>query len=182
MGNELLAEFRQNQEYYTLENIDVSDPEFGIFRIPSTLSGNYQVVRRDQSIISIKYIIDRYYTGAAHGGRTTRVQNFRVRPFSPITLETLLGDESNFPRFATFIRKKLEETISYDRSWLESGTEPKTENFERFNIDNNGILFVFAEYKIDCYAAGEQTLWVSFHELKDVCGQKIIAVLENNGL
>ncbi len=181
-GYELLAEFRENQKEWSASVVEDQDNELGVFRIPSTLSGNYRVVRRDPSVISIKYSIDRYYTGAAHGGRTTRVQNYFLRPFSPIVVETLLGSEERLPEFSEFIRERLRATKKYDSGWLQRGTEPKADNFGLFNIEKYGLVFTFSEYQIDCYAAGEQELRLSFHELKEICSKEIIDRLENNDL
>lgn len=178
-GYELLAEFRQNQEEYK-DVVDDYDPEMGLFRIPSTLFGDYQVVRRDSKVISVKYNIDRYCTGAAHGGRTTRVQNYFLRPFSPIVLETLLGSFDRLPDFSDFIREKLTSTRRYDSDWLKRGTISREGNFSLFNIQKYGIEFTFSEYQIDCYATGEQNVFLGFHELMDICSKDIIKELENN--
>lgn len=182
LGYELLTEFRQNQEEHSNEMAEYADPEMGLFRNPSTLSGNYQVVRRDSKVISVKYNIDRYYTGAAHGGRTTRVQNYFLRPFSPIIIETLLGDIERLPEFSEFIRERLSASRKYDSDWLKRGTEPRENNFNIFNIQKHGIDFTFSEYQIDCYAAGEQNILLGFHELKGVCSKEIIEKLEEHDL
>ena len=181
-GYELLTEFRELQDNYIPYELDENDPELGGKPPLSTLVGNYNVVRRDQKVISVRYNIDRYYSGAAHGGRTTRVQNFTIRPFRPVTLESLLGSTSNLTEFADFVRQKLTEKKNYEPEWLARGTEPKVENFTRFNIEDYGLSFTFSEYQIDCFAAGEQHLRLGFHELKEVCDLNIIKFLEARDL
>lgn len=170
-GYDLLTEFREMQDNYIDYVRDKSDPELGGRPPKSTLVGTYDVLRRDPKIISVRYNIDRYYSGSAHGGRTTRVQNFIIRP---ITIETLIGSKNSISDFANFIRQKLSMERRYDSDWLARGTAPKFENFSIFNIEKYGILFTFSEYQIDCFAAGEQHLRLSFHELKSVCDGDII--------
>lgn len=181
-GYELLAEFRGMQDEYVPYPRDPEDKELGGAPPQSMLEGNYNVVRRDTKVISVKYVIDRYYSGAAHGGRTTRVQNFSVRPFRPLTLEYLIGGDKNLPEFARFIRGKLAEQKDYDQKWLVSGTEPKFSNFSHFNIENYGLTFTFSEYQIDCFAAGEQQLFVAFHELKDFIESEVIRQIDAGDL
>lgn len=181
-GYELLVQYRERQEMAELQEQGIKDqsiePEIAeFFSSSSRLIGDYRVVRRDEYIISVKYEIYRYYTGAAHGGVTTRVQNFLLKPFSPLTLEVLLGDSDRLPMLADFLRGKLEKRGLYDTNWLGTGTEAKIENFERFNIENYGIRFTFDEYQIDSFSAGKQELSVSFDELASVCDPDIISRL-----
>lgn len=168
-GYELLVELREYQDDYIKYN-----PEQDGIPPRSTLVGNYNVIRRDDRVISVKYTIDRYNSGAAHGGRTTRVQNFCVRPFRPLTLEYLLGDLNCLPQLANLLREKLASTKIYNLEWLVRGTEPIVDNFSRFNIEDYGLVFIFAEYQIDCFAAGEQRLWVGFDELENICDRDVI--------
>lgn len=176
-GYELLTEFREHQEDYIDSGKGESDPEIEGLPTQSTLNGSYEIVRCDELIISIRYNIDRYNSGAAHGGRYTRVQNFILRPFRPVTIEDLIGHNNSIDKFANFIRQRLIQARHYDPEWLVRGTEPVLENFSRFNIEEYGILFTFSEYQIDCFAAGEQLLRVGFYELMDVCDQRIIEQL-----
>lgn len=177
-GYELLTEYHELQEA-NARNLCASDDEgAGLFNIPSTLKGDYRVVRRDDQLISLKYTIDRYYTGAAHGGRATRVQNFLLKPFSPITLQNLTGDLHRLDLLADLVRKSLSESGRYDAEWLEHGTESRVENFDFFVIERYGLRFIFREYQICCYAEGEQELWIPFSDLSGICDPMLINRLE----
>jgi hypothetical protein len=52
--------------------------------------------------------------------------------------------------------------------WVLRGTEPKLENFAKFNFSGSGLLFSFDEYSIGPYAFGRQEVLVPFTELSDV--------------
>lgn len=133
--------------------------------LKNQLTGHYQVIRRDERVISILYAIDFYHSGAAHGGRSSTATNYLVRPFTPITLDYLLGDIEHLPALADYIRERLSETGEYEDDWLAMGTRPIVENFSLFNIERYGLTFTFPEYSIACFAAGEQKLWVGFDSL-----------------
>lgn len=171
-GYELLVKYRENQENYA--PFESEDDEPSLFTARALLEGNYSVVRRDKQVISVRYELYRYYTGASHGGLTTRVQNFLVKPFQPITLSDLIGGESNLELFACMIRTRLSEIQKYDREWLSQGTSPTLENFSRFNLDDYGVMFTFSEYQVASYSQGEQTLRISYDELSDFCEKELL--------
>ncbi|WP_202970120.1 DUF3298 domain-containing protein [Pseudomonas silesiensis] len=174
-GCELLASFQEAQES---DDSDASAADYPLSHLKNLLDGHYQVIRRDDRIISIRYTIDYYYSGAAHGGRSTRVLNYLLKPFNPITLEYVLGDITRLPSLADHIRQKLADTGRYKTDWLITGTEPTLENFSLFNIEQHGLTFTFPEYRIACYAEGEQRIWVSFYEIAPFCDPKAIASME----
>ncbi|NKC10751.1 MAG: DUF3298 domain-containing protein [Gammaproteobacteria bacterium] len=176
-GYELLTQFRENQEEHVIYAGDKP-----IFTAPSRLFGSYSIVRHDSSVISIRYTLDYYFTGSAHGGRTTKVQNFFIAPFQPISIESLLQDGVSLPEFAEYVRSRLAATGKYDQEWLLRGTEPVEDNFSLFNIEWYGVSFTFSEYQIDCYAAGEQHLWLSYDELRKLCNKSVIESLWKSGL
>lgn len=174
-GLELLSGFQSGQEEREKCPQDASGM---LLNIPSELHGHYLVKRRDEKIISIRYTIDAYYTGAAHGGRSTRVLNYTLKPFRPITLEFLLGDLERLPQLADLVRQELRVTGRYMEASLASGTAPVVENFELFDIGNYGITFIFPEYSIASYAEGEQMIFVGFDQLVSVCDAEALKAIE----
>ncbi|KAB5624083.1 DUF4163 domain-containing protein [Pseudomonas putida] len=141
------------------------------------LKGRYSVMRRDEHILSLRYTIDSYY-GGAHGSTETRVQNFTLSPFSPITLDELLINEQSLSSLSTIVRDALIEASS-DRpiDWMMEGTLPHAENFSCFTIGLYTVDFVFREYQIDCFAAGTETLHVPFDRLKNIVKPEILDLL-----
>jgi hypothetical protein len=179
-GNELLAQFRQHQAAYAPVEMDGDTEGIGLLTAPSRLKGSYHVVRNDDVVISVEYILDRYFTGAAHGGQSTRVQNFLLNPFRPITLADLLAEDSSLAALSAFIRERLLSTGKYDEEWVLRGTEPEQENFARFVLDNHGLRFIFEEYQIDCYAAGRQELWVGYGQASSIWNQPLFAKIKRD--
>jgi len=168
-GYELLVGVRDfHGSYVMFEN-----PEFG--HPPSKLEGDYSVVRRDSQVVSVRYSVDRYYTGNAHGGRATRVLNYLVHPFCPLTLDGLIGGRDKLPLLADLIRGRLSELGCYDERILLEGTIPIAENFSLFNIGDRGIEFVFREYQVAGYPEGEQYLWIAFEDLYGICDASVLS-------
>jgi len=167
-GNELLLHFRQRQKADATQR----DGDLGI---PNWLSGKYEIARRDSHLISIRYRIEQYYSGAAHRSTETRVQNFLVSPFQPLTLEELLQSKESLQHLSDKARTLLlSEDKGRTESWVVSGTRPEADNFLRFTIGEYGFEFIFAEYQIDCYAAGEQSLFVPFSDLTDIFKNELL--------
>jgi hypothetical protein len=181
-GNELLAQFRHQQATYT--HAETGDAEIdGFFTAPSQLKGTYHVIRNDSVVISLEYTLDRYLTGSAHGGRSTRVQNFLISPFQPITLMDLLAENSSLVDLSKFIRERLLSSGKYDdEEWVLRGTEPEEINFSRFVLGKDALRFTFEEYQIDCYAAGRQELWVNYSHLSNIWNQSLFSKLKREDL
>lgn len=162
-GNELLERYQEQQNTY--------DPKEDIFSPPSsnTLNGEYQVIRRDKNVISLKYSLDQYFSGAAHGSRTIHVQNFLLNQFQPVMLLDLLNNNTkSLIILSSLVRKNLLLDESKDTQWVLQGTEPEENNFSCFNLESFGVVFTFPEYQVDCYAAGEQLVFIHYVEMKEI--------------
>jgi hypothetical protein len=179
-GNEQLGQFRQLQDTHVPVELSGDAEIEGSFAVPSRLKGNYHVVRNDDVAISVEYTLDRFFTGAAHGGRRTHVQNFLISPFQPITLAELIAETSSIQDLSRSIRERLLSTGQYDEKWLLRGTEPEEEKFSRFVLEDHGIRFIFDEYQIDCYAAGRQKAWVSYDQLGGIGNPSLLTKLKRN--
>lgn len=174
-GYELLTLLRQNQEAYEPSTTNDDKETEYLFTSPSQIKGTYRIVRDDASVISIEYILNSYFTGAAHGRESTHVQNFLIKPFQPITLSELIAENSSITELSNLIREKLLSTGQYDEEWVLRGTEPEGENFSLFVLCEYGIEFKFEEYQIDCYAAGRQSLLISYDQLENICDSLMLS-------
>lgn len=179
-GYELLAEFRRHQETFIPVEAE-GDPEIeSFFKVPSHLSGTYKIIRNDDLVVSLEYTLDRFLTGSAHGGRNTRVQNFLVSPFQPITAKDLLAENSSLNELSELVRSRLLSNRQYSEEWVIRGTEPDEANFSKFVLEENGVRFIFDEYQIDCYAAGRQKLWIGYEQFSDIGNTSLLSKLTSN--
>ena len=92
--------------------------------------------------------------------------NAILDPFTPIRLESLFPD---FPKGVADLSNFCMNSLLHsqyprrdDEEWVKSGAGPKSSNFSKFNLTNEGLLVTFDEYQIDCYAAGRSEVVVPF--------------------
>lgn len=144
------------------------------------LMGRYDVNRRDESVLSVRYTIHGYL-GGAHGYKETRAQNFLLSPFSPLTLDYLLIDEDCLDSLSNLIRQKFCETPpGHVDEWITSGTTPEAISTTPFVVELYGITFIFAEYQVASYAQGSPEIFLSFDELNGIAKPDILKALEYN--
>lgn len=164
-GNELLQEHRLD---YRLNEIVEDD----LMRGPNTTSAAYQFVRDDEKVLSIKYQVNRYYTGAAHGGSQSVAKNYLLEPLSLVSANELFRT-GYLERLSELSRKSLVEDRERNHKWVVSGTEPTEQNFRSINISESGLLITFDEYQVDCYAAGPQIVEIATVDIEDVIQPRI---------
>jgi hypothetical protein len=177
-GNELLLDYQSGITRF------LEDPDEDFYTV-IWLRGRYDVVRRDSFVVSLKYTIERYPHRAAHGSTETRVQNFAVNPFIPITIEEMLTSSEGLEILSSTVRSYFAErnpNLKNDDHFLE-GTAPIVDNFALFNIGEYGLNFIFEEYQIACYALGRQDVWIGFYALQSVIKPEIYALItQHDGL
>lgn len=170
-GNELLASHTETAEDNKKDAITS-----GYCR-GANLTGRYEVNRRDEHVLSVRYNIQGFL-GGAHGYSETRAQNFLLTPFSPLTLDYLLIDDNCLHKLSELIRAKFaKELPEFNGEWLTSGTSSESITSTPFIIGRYGITFVFAEYQVACYALGSPEIHIAFHELEDIAKPEILHVL-----
>jgi len=179
-GYELLTDFRHHQETVMPVKEEGNPDTESFYKVPSSLSGSYQIIRNDDVVISLEYTLDRFITGSAHGSRSTRVQNFLISPFQPITARDLLAENSSLGDLSELVRTRLLSNRQYSENWVIKGTEPSDDNFSNFVLEKNGIQFIFDEYQIDCYAAGRQKLWIGYDQFTGVGNHSLFSKLTGN--
>jgi len=179
-GYELLADFRHHQETVMPVKEEGNPDTESFYKVPSSLRGSYQIIRNDDVVISLEYTLDRFFTGSAHGGRNTRVQNFLISPFQPITARDLLAENSSLGDLSELVRSRLLSNRQYSENWVIKGTEPKGDNFSNFVLEKNGVQFIFDEYQIDSYAAGRQKLWIGYDQFAGIGNHSLFSKLAGN--
>ncbi len=140
----------------------------GIMYAKNTTSAAYEVVRNDPGVLSIRYTVNRYVCGAAHGSSETRCFNYWKDPLFQFYLSDLLLGEPALRKLSQKCRDKLLNDPGKDEEWVRSGTEPVLASFSRFNLFKDGILFTFDEYEVDSFSAGAQVVELSRSDLEEI--------------
>lgn len=174
-GTELLIDYRERQER--------ADTRIEFSGMPYWLRGTYEIARSDAHVISVRYTLTQMAPGAAHRDTETRVQNYLISPFRPLTLDELLLTPNKIEHLADLCRASLlsHRDIPLDRENVIRGTKPDPENFMLFDIGQYAIRFIFREYQVGCYAVGQQYAIIDFQELKDIADPEVLKVIEREG-
>ncbi|MBX3621279.1 MAG: HNH endonuclease [Rhizobacter sp.] len=169
-GLELLAVFRHSQDAeHRRHPIKPDHPV-------CWLAGSYQVIRRDASVISVRYDVEQMTFRAAHRSHDTRVQNFFVSAFAPISLQELLVYPEAIEPLAQAAREKLLRS-GLDVTHVELGAASEVDRFTRFVVDQYGFTFMFDEYEVAAYAQGRQQVHFAFEELVGIFKQEQLDLL-----
>ncbi|MCJ8209495.1 DUF3298 and DUF4163 domain-containing protein [Mucilaginibacter sp. RS28] len=135
-----------------------------------TLESEAVVVRQDSSLTTIQ--VDGYsYTGGAHGGEFTSFINWNTSEHKNISLDDVLKPDYWAPLNA--VAEKLfrkQENLKPDASLKENYFF----NDGKFSLNHNylitpvGIRFLYNQYEIKPYAAGQTDLLIPYHNIKSL--------------
>jgi len=127
-----------------------------------------KIIRQDSSILTLEF--DEYiFLGGAHGISSTYFINWNTKTNKPIYLADILsnGYQTKLTAIADSIFRKSEN--------LSDSTSLKTNYFFKngvFSLNNNylitplGIRFLYNEYEIKPYAAGQTNLLIPYAKIK----------------
>lgn len=144
-------------------------------------------------LLSVEFQLTSYGAGAAHPNTRTETLNFQLHPFVELELDALFIESIDYlnilsdyciedlhkQRAQRYPDLQLEQEIADAtvNSWIVSGTVPKAENFQRFNLQRYGILIHFDPYQVDCYAAGKYEVFVPNYRLRHALRPEIQLLL-----
>ena len=140
----------------------------------SSFGASYEVIFFESRLLSVRFTFFAYHFGAAHPNHWTRALNLFLDPVYKLQLKHFFGSKIDYlEQLSEATRAKLSERrsgsdLDLNDGWVLEGTDPKPENFDKFNFSASGLLFSFDEYSVGPYAAGRQEVWVPFSELSDL--------------
>jgi hypothetical protein len=162
LGNGLLQEHRRQHALWGPTSGDILGG-------PNTMEGAFEIVRHDSTVLSIKYRLNQYRCGAAHGTGRTITKTYFKNPLYQVTLTDLFVPKSDFLLLLSeYCRSDLLSDPQKDGAWVRRGTEPNGERLRAFNVTQRGLLMSFDEYEVDCFAAGPQTVAVPYEKFKQI--------------
>ncbi len=104
----------------------------------------------------------------AHPNTYHRTFTFDTKTGTELTLADLFEPGTSYLEIISDLaRERLPDMMSgdVDTDYLERGTEPKVESFERFYLDSGSLVIVFSPYEVGPYAIGTQLLPISLSDL-----------------
>lgn len=132
------------------------------------LQSSAKVVDQDSALISIEY--DAYtYRGGAHGGSFTGFINWNPKTQKQITLNDILK-----PGYKDSLNKTAERIFRKDEKLTDTSSLARDYFFDKakFALNNNylitplGIRFMYNQYEIKPYAAGQTELFIPYTDIR----------------
>ncbi|MDR0829179.1 MAG: RsiV family protein [Prevotellaceae bacterium] len=105
------------------------------------------------------------YTGGAHGSYSTVYHTFDLQSGKPVLFDDIFKKEKKQDVIKIIIAEFLKQN---DFKSLKEAMYQDEENYDpkdNIRIDEKGLVFHYGLYAIDCYAAGEQDIFIPYNKL-----------------
>ncbi|MFA6297336.1 MAG: DUF3298 domain-containing protein [Candidatus Paceibacterota bacterium] len=115
------------------------------------------ITKVTHSSSTISYVLETYqFTGGAHGG--TNIATFTYdRKGKALGIGDILKSPDTLSKLSSASREYFYNKFpDQDKSQIDTGTEPTSDNFSTWYIDGDKIIFVFGQYSIGPYVLGIQ--------------------------
>jgi len=156
----------------------MADSDMPAELLQSYFNIEYSIINKTPDLISIKFLTEVYYAGAAHPSHAIWAVNYSLTSGKSVNLSDLFKKDTDYLKILSdYSVKELtekakkqgkEEGYEPDYNWIKEGASPKAENFAYFNMTEKDIIIHFNEYQVDCYAAGPKDVIIPYSTLKDI--------------
>ena len=134
----------------------------------SSFDLQYSIIGQRADIWSIKLEIYIYSDGAAHPNGYSRTLNYDLSNGREITLDELFLSGSNYLQTLSDFCKTQLSARDIGFEMFSAGADPLAENYQRWNISDQGLVITFDMYQVAAYAAGPQLAVIPFSELQSI--------------
>ena len=140
----------------------------------STLEIGYDVALAKDDLISIRFDLGSYSSGAAHPNSSSAVLNYDVKAGKVLKLADLFNPGARYLQtISTYCIKDLKKQSKskgslLDDATIQSGASPAGKNYQSWTITKKGLEITFDPYQVGPYAAGPQTVIIPYSALKDL--------------
>lgn len=131
-----------------------------------------------RNLVSVTFLTEVYYAGAAHPSHLVTSLTYDVAARRPVELADLFVRNSDYLGviaghcIAEIARRRANTGFEPFEGENAAGAEPKPENYTVFAVTRPGLLVVFNEYQVGCYAEGIYEITVPWKKLKDLIDPK----------
>ena len=128
----------------------------------------YSLISPWGKLLSLKFMIDNYFDGAAHPGQTSRTFTFDLASGHQVNLDQLFRPGTNYLQVLADYRKT--ELAGGDNAFdtTVTGADPLPDNYRALNISVDGLVITFDSYQVAAYAAGPQIVTIPYIELQAI--------------
>ena len=174
--NERMKEF-SNSEMTEFES-KVNDNLEAAKKLPENLQKNTFDLNFNASIFSAKDVIlmgirfnkEYFYAGYAHPSHDIEIYNYDLTSGKEIMLKDIFTPGSNYLKvIADYCRAELNKRMKLQNiKVIASGLDPKIENYDMWNVEPDGLLFIFDEGQVVPYTAGQPEVFIAYKTLKAI--------------
>jgi len=137
------------------------------FGMKNELKISYEVFSFSDSIRSFKFDV-MSYTGGAHPNTAIVTKTYDLQSGKEIGLNEIFNPNSDYLKTVSKIASadligKIKNT---DAKWVQKGAGPAPENYARFVLSENEIVFFFDPYQVAPYSEGPQEAKIPYSALK----------------
>ena len=145
---------------------DSNLPEVAAGAGPSTLEGDYSIAADTSSMISLRFTVLTFVSGAAHPAGQPGSITFVVTSGTPVALSELFADQAKALSTVTSeCQASLTKTLGADLTW--DGKASSLDFFAKaWVITPNGLEFTFNQGDLASQAAGMPSATVAWSALK----------------
>jgi len=134
----------------------------------SALDIKYTLVSQRDSVWSFKFDGYVYYDGAAHPISYSITVNYDLLQGRELSFDDLFLSSTNYLQFISDYCKAELATRDIAFETFQIGADPLPENYQRWNLSDDGLLITFDVYQVAAYAAGPQTVLIPYADLRPV--------------
>lgn len=133
----------------------------------SFFESRFSIIGQRGDVWSLKFDNTFYSDGAAHPGHYSLTVNYDLANGREIALDELFLPGSSYLQIVSdYCKAELSKRdIAFDS--FSGGADPLPENYQRWNVSNDGLVVTFDEYQVAPYAAGPQVVTVPFFALQE---------------
>ena len=122
-----------------------------------------------KSYISIVLYIS-YFTGGAHPNYEIKTINYNTKSNNFITIDNLIKEDKNIlNKLSNYSRNYFNNNDLFKNKIVNSmmleGTSPNKENYQRFNLSNDGLIIYFDRYQVAPYYYGDYNIIIPYKYL-----------------
>lgn len=119
-------------------------------------------------LMGIRFNKEYFYAGNAHPSHDIEIYNYNLTTGKEITLNDIFTPGSNYLKvIADYCRAELTKRMKIQNiKVIASGLDPKIENYDMWNIEPDGLLFIFDEGQVVPYVAGQPEVFIAYKTLK----------------
>lgn len=135
---------------------------------------SHKVVFASDELASVLFYKEGYRWGAGHSFHEPVTFNFDLKAGREVKLAELFRPGADYLRA---LKNLCDEDLKRqfgsrypqgEVTGLEGGLQPKAKNFESWVVTRDGLVIIFAEYRVMAYADGEPKVLIPFDSLREI--------------